>query len=86
MRGDEALGPAYLSRCAAFGSQRVLLMPTLLALELGPGLPGRNFHAIDDAAFSAFGFHTRVALFYCDGFLFHRLSHHAFQIGSIRLF
>jgi hypothetical protein len=70
----------------AFGSQRALLMPTLFALELGPGLPGRNFHAIDDATFSAFGFHARVALFYREGFFFHRLAHHAFQIGSIRLF
>jgi len=61
-------------------------MPTFLACELRPGFSRRNFHTICHAAFSAFGFYPRVALFDGDGFLLHRFPDQALQLVSISLF
>ena len=66
-------------------SQRLLLVPALLAGELDAGRAFFRLDAVRRAAFAAGGFNTGIALFDDDGLLFHRLADQALGLLAHRL-
>lgn len=85
-RRSQGWAPRHRTREKVISSQRPLLMVTFFALKLDPRLSLRGRDAIGRAAFGAFGFDPRLALFDDNGFPLHRLFYKTFGFSAHFLF